>query len=221
MKRFGVIGAGRFGVALAETLASNGADVILLDRDREAVQSLAQTRIKAIQGDAGNQRTLRETGFDSCEAVVVAIGDNIEGSVLATVNCRELGIPTVIAKASTDMHGKVLERIGADVVVYPDRDRALRLAHSLLNRMSIDLMEITDGYSVAEVAAPKALHGKTLVEGGARQLMGVTVLAIRRQGDAPRSPRHTIVASGSEVIQDKDLLVVFGSDENLDKLRHG
>jgi trk system potassium uptake protein TrkA len=219
MKRFGIIGAGRFGVALAESLAANGAEVILLDRDREAVQAFAQTPIKAIQGDAGNLRTLRDAGFESCEAVVIAIGDHMEGSVLATVNCKELGISTVVAKAATDLHGKVLERVGADVVVHPNRDRAIRLARSLLSRTPIDLFEIADGYSVAEVAAPKALQGKTLIEGGVRQKYGVTVLAIRRQSEDPRAPRRTLIANGTETIEEKDILVVFGPDGSLDELR--
>lgn len=219
MKRFGIIGAGRFGMALAESLAANGAEVILLDRDRDTVQALAQTPIKAIQGDASNPRTLRDAGFQNCEAVVIAIGDHMEGSVLATVNCKELGIPTVVAKASTDLHGKVLERVGADVVVYPNRDRALRLARSLLSRTPIDLFEIADGYSVAEVAAPKVLLGKTLIESGVRQKFGVTVLAIRRHASDPRSPRNTLIANGTEVIEEKDILVVFGPDASLDELR--
>lgn len=219
MKRFGIIGAGRFGMALAESLAANGAEVILLDRDRETVQSLAQTPIKAVQGDASNPRTLRDAGLQNCEAVVIAIGDHMEGSVLATVNCKELGIPTVVAKASTDLHGKVLERVGADVVVYPNRDRALRLARSLLSRTPIDLFEIADGYSVAEVAAPKALLGKTLIESGVRQKFGVTVLALRRQASDPRAPRNTLIANGTEVIEEKDILVVFGPDASLDELR--
>lgn len=219
MKRFGIIGAGRFGMALAESLSASGAEVILLDRDREIVQSLAQSSIKAMQGDATNPRTLRDAGFQQCEAVIVAIGDAMEGSVLATVNCKELGIPTVVAKAATDLHGKVLERVGADVVVYPNRDRALRLARSLMNRTPIDLYEIADGYSVAEIAAPKGLVGKTLIEGGVRQRFGVTVLAIRRQADDPRAPRNTLIANGTEVIEESDILVVFGPDGSLDSLR--
>lgn len=219
MKRFGIIGAGRFGMALAESLSANGAEVILLDRDRDVVQSLAQTPIKAIQGDATNPRTLRDAGFQQCEAVIVAIGDHMEGSVLATVNCKELGIPTVVAKAATDLHGKVLERVGADVVVYPNRDRALRLARSLLNRTPIDLYEIADGYSVAEIGAPKSLLGKTLAEAGVRQRFGVTVLAIRRQAADPRAPRTTLIANGTEVIEGSDILVVFGPDASLDSLR--
>ncbi len=219
MKRFGIIGAGRFGMALAESLAANDAEVILVDRNRELVQSLAQSPIKAVQGDATNPRTLRDAGIQDCEAVVVAIGDHMEGSVLATVNCKELGIPTVVAKASTDLHGKVLERVGADVVVYPNRDRALRLARSLLSRTPIDLYEIADGYSVAEILAPKGLLGKTLIEGGVRQKFGITVLAIRRQATDSRTPRKTLIANGTEVIEEQDLLVVFGPDGSLDDLR--
>ena len=220
MKRFGIIGAGRFGTALAEALSAGGADVVLIDKDRAKVQAMAQSRIEAIQGDATEARILAEAGIGQCEAVIVAIGAHVEGSVLATVNCKELGVPTVVAKATTELHGKVLERVGADVVVHPDRDRAMKLAQSLMSRTPIDLYEIADGYSVAEVTAPKGLVGKTLIEGAARQKYGMTVLAIRRVSDDTRAQRQTLIAHGTETIQESDLLVVFAQDTSLDALRN-
>jgi len=219
MKRFGIIGAGRFGTALAETLAASGGEVILLDRRREVVQLFAQTPINAVQGDATNPQTLLDAGFAQCSTVVVAIGDAIESSVLATVNCKDIGVRTVVAKAVTDLHGKVLDRVGADMVVYPNRERALRLARSLMNRTPIDLYEIADGYSVAEITAPRSLSGRTLRESAARQKYGVTVLALRRHAQDPRAPRTTLIATGDEVIEKDDILVVFGPDRNLDELR--
>ena len=220
MKRFGVIGAGRFGSTLAESLASSGAEVILIERNREIVQHYAQSPITAVQGDAGELDTLRELGFATCETVIVGIGENMEGSIMATVNCKELGVRSVIAKASTVMHGKVLERVGADFVVYPNRDRALRLARSLLNRTPIDLFEIANGYSVAEVVPPKGLVGKTLIDVSARQKYGFTVLAIRRRGEDESAPRTSQIAIGTEVIQSTDILVVFGHEDDLEDLRH-
>lgn len=219
MSRFGVIGAGRFGLTLAEKLAASGAEVILLDSSRDKIQALADSPIKAILGDASNLATLQEIGIRGCETVVVAIGDNMEGSVLATVNCKELGVKTVVAKAKSELHGKVLERVGADFVIYAERDRAIRLAQSLLARRSVDPYEIADGYSVAEIAAPKSLAGHTLAESGARQKLGITVLAIRRQEGGERGPRKTIIATGSNVIAENDILIVFGADKDLAELR--
>ncbi|MGI6497084.1 MAG: potassium channel family protein [Kiritimatiellia bacterium] len=220
MKRIGIIGSGRFGQALIESLVQKGTEVILLDNSEERIRDLADYVAKAVQGDATNVRTLKEAGLDSCEVVVVCIGNNMEGSIMATVNCKELGVPTVVSKAVSDLHGKVLKRVGADIVVYPDRDRALRLARSLLSRSPIDLFEIADGVSVSEIIPPKELVGKTLVEGQVRQKLGVTVLAIRRQAEDPRLPRKVILATGNDIVQDGDRLVVFGPDLKIDELAH-
>lgn len=220
MKRIGIIGSGRFGQALIESLAEKGADVLLLDTSQEKVQDAADFVAKAVQADATNARSLKEAGFADCAVVVVCIGNNMEGSIMATVNCKDLGIPTVVAKAVSDLHGKVLKRVGADIVVYPDRDRAQRLARALLSRSPIDLFEIADGISVAEITPPAELVGKTLIEGNVRQQYGVTVLAIRREAEDPRLPRKVIVATGHEKILENDRLIVFGSDLKLDELSH-
>jgi trk system potassium uptake protein TrkA len=220
MKRIGIIGAGRFGQALTEGLAEKGAEVLLIDTNREVIQELSAYVTKAVEGDATNVRALQEAGFQDCDTVVVAIGSNLEGSIMATVNCKELGVPTVVAKATSDMHGKVLKRVGADIVVYPNRDRAMRLARSLLARNPIDLFEIADGISVAEVGVPDMLCDRTLAELAVRKNYGVTVLAIRRLADDPRLPRQVIIATGEERIQKEDRLLVFGTDRKIDDFSH-
>lgn len=220
MKRIGIIGAGRFGQSLAESLAEKGAEVLLIDEKRETVQAISEYVTKAVQGDATNPRALADAGFEECDTVVVAIGTNIEGSIMATVNCKELGISTVVAKAVSDMHGKVLKRVGADIVVYPNKDRATRLARSLLARNPIDLFEIADGVSVAEIAAPDFLIDKTIAEATVRQRFSVTVLAIRRLAEDPRLPRNLIIALGGEKIQREDRLLVFGADKKIDDMAH-
>ena len=125
-KKIGIIGGGRFGMTLAQSLAARDVDVILVDNDWDLVQSLSDSSIRAIRGDGTNPETLKEAGFASCSLAVVAIASSLECSTLATINCKDLGIRTVVAKASSDLHGRVLEKIGADIVVYPDRDRAYR-----------------------------------------------------------------------------------------------
>lgn len=220
MKRIGIIGSGRFGQALIESLVEKGAEVLLIDESHERIQDYADYVTKAVQGDATSARTLKEAGFDACDVVVICIGNNMEGSIMATVNCKDLGVPTVVAKAVSDLHGKVLKRVGADIVVYPDRDRAQRLARSLLSRSPIDLFEITDGVSVAEVVPPDDLVGKTLIEGCVRQNFGVTVLAIRRQAEDPRLPRKVIITTGDEKILKDDRLLVFGPDIRIDAISH-
>ncbi len=216
-KKIGIIGGGRFGMTLAESLAANDVDVTLLDKSWEVIQSLSNSSIHAIHGDGTNPEKLREAGFVDCDVAVIAIASSLESSTLATINCKDLKIRRVIAKASSDLHGRVLERIGADLVVYPDRDRAFRLSKALISRSAMDLFEIADGYSVAEITVPKGLIGKTLIEGNVRQTYGITVLAVRRASDNS-GPRQTIITNGTERLQENDQLVVFGADKSLDLL---
>ncbi|NLE41770.1 MAG: TrkA family potassium uptake protein [Lentisphaerae bacterium] len=217
-KKIGIVGGGRFGMTLAQSLAAKGVDVILVDSDWHVVQSLADTTIRAVHGDGSLPDTLREAGFADCDMAVVAISSSLECSTLATINCKDLGVRRVIAKASSDLQGRVLSKIGADIVVFPDRDRAFRLAKHIIANAPIDLFEIAEGYSVGEISVPKSLVGKTLIEGNVRQVYGVTVLAIRRTSGDGKGPRETIITQGVERLQDGDILVVFGPDENLEKL---
>lgn len=217
-RKIGIIGGGRFGMTLAEHLSANNVDVVLLDKDWDVIQSLSNSPIRAIQGDGTSPEKLREAGFADCEVAVVAISSSLESSTLATINCKDLKIKRVIAKAASDLHGRVLERIGADLVVYPDRDRAFRLSKALISRTAMDLFEIADGYSVAEITVPGALIGKTLIEGNVRQTFGITVLAIRRTTGDGNGPRKTIITKGTEILQETDQLVVFGADVSLNEM---
>ena len=216
--KIGIIGGGRFGMTLAKSLEANHVDVTLVDRDWEIVQSLSDSTIRAVHGDGTNPEILRASGFAETDIAVVAMSSSLECSTLATINCKDLKIAKVIAKASSDLHGRVLERIGADIIVYPERDRAYRLAKSLTSRSPVDLFEIASGYSVAEISVPRAAVGKTLIEAAVRQAFGITVLAIKRSTEGGKGPRQTIITTGKETLQENDLLVVFGADESLDKL---
>lgn len=216
-KRIGIIGSGRFGEALVQALATHGAEVVLMDTDRRKIQELSDYVSKASEGDATNIHALEEAGFAACDTVVVAIGENIEGSVMATVNCKDLGVTTVVAKATSEVHGRVLRRVGADVVIFPNRDRAQRLARSLLSTSQADLFEIADGCYAAEIAAPDAIAGKTLAEADIRRNFDVTVLAIRRLDDTdPAAPRQLIIPRAETLVRTDDRLLVFGASEKID-----
>ena len=218
MKRIGIIGAGRFGASLAENLAEHGAEVLLIDKDRELVQDFSEYVTKAIEGDVTSVRTLEDAGFQECDVVVIAIGTNLEGSIMATVNCKELGVPTVVAKANSDLHGKILKRVGADLVVYPNRDCAKRIARSLLSKGSVDLLEISDGFSIAEIDVPDWLKDKSLEEAEVRKNYNVTVLCVRRLAEDPALPRNVILPSPREIILPDDKLLVFGEDNQINEL---
>lgn len=217
MKRVGIVGAGRFGTALAESLSNAGREVIVLDRNRPAMQAASEFAT-ALQGDATQPHVLEEAGFAECDLAVVAIGSNMEASVMATANCKELRIPNVVAKASSELHGKILRRIGADSVIYPDRDSALRLARAIVNHNGVDFFEVSDGYSIAEIAVPPETAGKSLAESGFRRTTGLTVLCIKRPGEGPDAPRSAAVAQPSDVLHAGDRLVVFGETRKLDSM---
>ena len=216
MKRIGIVGAGRFGLSLAESLANAGLEVVLLDRNRPAMQQ-ANEFATALQGDATQPRVLEEAGFGECDVVVVAIGSNIEASMMVTANCKELGVPNVVAKATSELHGKILRRIGADSVVYPDRDSARRLARALANHDVVDFLEVSEGYSIAEIDVPDGVAGRSLAEADLRRRTGVTVLCIRRAGEG-RKERRAIFPQASDVIEPGDRLIVFGETKRLDEL---
>ena len=136
MNRVAIIGAGQFGMALAESLSEAGVEVLLVERNGNLVQAALNVVSSAVQGDATNARALEDAGLKECDMAVVAIGANVEASLLATANCKELGVPTVISKASSELHGRILKKIGADQVVFPDRESAYRLAHSVMDSES-------------------------------------------------------------------------------------
>lgn len=218
MKRVGIIGAGRFGLSLAEALSEGGVEVLLIERNSGLVQSAANLVAEAVQGDATNARVLEDAGLKECDLAIVSIGSNVEASLLATANCKELGIPTVIAKATSELQGKILEKLGADQVVYPDRESAHRLARSITNRGAFDLLEISEGCSIAEIKVPESCKDKTLSQADLRNKTGVTVLCIRRLDENPKKPRAIIVPGPNDQIHIDDKLIVFGTTKQIDAL---
>ena len=218
MKRIGIIGAGRFGLSLAESLAEAGQEVLLLERNGSLVQKARDIVSEAVQGDATDARTIDEAGLGECDVAVVAIGSNIEASTLATANCKELGIETVVAKATSELHGKILQKIGADQVIFPDRESAHRLARTLANRGAFDLLEISEGYSIAEIKVPDVCKEKTLAQADLRNRTGVTVLCIRRRDENPKNPRAVIVPGPNDQIHADDKLIVFGTTKQIDDI---
>lgn len=217
MKRIGIIGAGRFGMALAESLTNAGTEVLLIDRNRPAIQNASEFAT-ALQGDATQPHVLEEAGFGECDLVVVAIGSNIEASMMATANCKELGVPNVVAKATSELHGKILRRIGADTVVYPDRDSAHRLARAIANHDVIDFLEVSEGFSIAEIDVPDGMRGKSLADCDFRNTTGLTILCIRRADADPAKPRTVVIPRADALLQSDDKLIVFGETKKLDGL---
>jgi trk system potassium uptake protein TrkA len=211
-RTFGVIGLGRFGYHVARTLAQGGAEVIACDVDEEKVREVSEYVSLAYVLDATDAKALKESGIANVDTAVVSIGENIEASILIVVQLKELGVKEVVAKAITPLHGKVLEKLGVDRVVYPEKEMAIRVAHSLLAGEFIEEIPIGEKHSLFELKAFDFMLGKTLRELDVRRRFGVSVLAIKRGENLIVNP------VGDEKVLPGDILVVLGTTEQLSSM---
>lgn len=220
MKRqqFGVIGLGRFGSAIAVTLTELGHDVIGVDGDELPVQRLADVITHALQIDATDEKALRAAGIRDVEVAVVSIGENIESSLLVVMQLRELGVQRIVAKAVTPLHGRILEKLGVSRVIFPEREMAIRIAHSLVMPNVIDYIELSRDFSIVEVPAPDAFVGRTLKQLELRPRLGLTLIAIKRKADDTGAVVTNIAPAADETIRSGDILALLGSNERLSQL---
>ena len=215
---FAVIGLGRFGSAMARTLTDLGQDVIGIDADEERVQRHADVIRSAVQLDANDERALRAVGVQDVDVVVISIGENIEASLLAVMLVKDLGVRRVIAKAVTTLHGRILERIGVDRVIFPEREMAIRVAHSLVVPNVLDYIELSRDFSIIEIPAPRDFAGKSLKQLQLRNRYGLTLIAIKRK-PAGGGPEVTNVApNADDRILAGDILALLGPNERLAQL---
>lgn len=215
MAFFGVIGLGRFGSNVARALYERGEEVLAIDRDPERVHEIGAFASQALVADCRDREALASTGLAETDAAVVSIGQNMEASILATLYVRELGVKRIVAKALTLDHAKVLKRLGATEVVFPERDMAYRLAERLATPNVFERFAVSEGFSAVELSVPAPLVGLTLREAELRSRYGVTVVAIRKQGE-----RVIVVPDGSERVEPGDVLVVIGPDEQVRAFEH-
>lgn len=217
-RTYAVIGLGRFGSAVASTLAELGEDVIGIDSNEDKVRELADVLSQAVQLEASDVKALREVGVQDVDTAVISIGENIEASLLVVMQVKDLGVPTVIAKAVTPLHGRILEKLGVSRVIYPERDMATRLAHSLVVPNVLDYIEVSQEYAIVEVESPQAFVGQSLKELALRPRYGLTLIAIKRKGSGSM-PLVTLVApSADERIQAGDVLSLLGATERLGQI---
>ena len=209
MKQFIIIGIGKFGESIATNLYKMGHDVLAVDIDEERVQHIANKVTHAVQADATEEGTLEALGVKHFDGAVVTIGESVQASILITLLCKELGIRHVLAKAQNELHAKVLYKIGADRVVFPERDMGLRVAHSLVSTSFLDYIELTPDYSIVELKAAKDWQGKSLKDLNIRAKYGINIMAIKQDDKVVVSP------AADDVIQRDDVLVVIGKAEDI------
>jgi trk system potassium uptake protein TrkA len=205
-----VIGLGRFGSALAEDLQRLGHEVLAVDMSANLVQEYSDRLTHVVQVDATSEAAMRQIGAHEFHVAVVAIGSGIEASLLSTGVLVDLGVPEIWAKAITAPHGRLLERVGAKHVVYPERDTGRRVAHLLSGRL-IDYIEFDDGYTIVKMRAPRETWNRTLGESALRSKYGVTVVGVKRRGEAFT---HALPDTS---VQEGDLIIVSGPGTVVEK----
>jgi len=212
-KQFAVIGLGRFGTSVAKTLTALGHEVLALDKNEHAVHDIMNDVTQAVQADAREEETLRALGVRNLDVAVVAMGDDLEANILITLMLKEMGIPYVVAKAQTTQHGKVLEKIGADKIVYPEKDMGIRLANNLIKTNVMDFIDLSLDYSIFEIIAPAKFINKSIGTLNLRAVYKINVLAIKRGID-----QIQIAPGANAVIEEKDILVIVCNKKALSKL---
>lgn len=213
MKTYMIVGLGRFGSEVARKLYSLGCEVMVLDTHSELVQQISSEVTHAVVADARDKEVLRALGAKDFDCAVVAIGGSLADSVLATMNLKELGVPYVVCKAHDDTHRQVLQKLGADQVVIPEQENAVRLARSLSSPNVLDYIELSDEYGIVESPVPKSWLGKSLRELNVRAKLGVNILAIRRDGQINISP------GADFVFLQNDVIVVLGDTAALNAVQ--
>ncbi|MBP2662864.1 MAG: ktrA [Firmicutes bacterium] len=211
-KQFAVIGLGRFGTSIATTLFKLGHEVLAIDVNEEQVQKISETVTHVVQADTTDENTLKALGIRNFDVVVVAIGEDIQANVLTTLLLKELGVNYIVAKARNELHGKMLAKIGADRVVYPERDMGLRVAHNLVSTNVLEYIELSPDLGVAEITAPKILVGRSLAETNLRVKYEINVVAIKRDEALLVPP------PSDEKIRTGDILILVGQTKGIQKM---
>jgi trk/ktr system potassium uptake protein len=212
MGEFAVIGMGRFGRSVALTLAELGHKVLAIDKNEEPLRSVSDEVTHALQLDTTDADALSSVGITNFDAVVVAIGDFVEESILTTVLLTEMGCKKIVAKAVDELQGKVLSKVGAHVVVFPERDMGVRMAHTLAAPGVLDYLEISPTFSIEELSVSDRLVGQTLGQLDLKSRFGISVLLIRRDS-------QLVISPGPDTsLQKGDVLVVVGENRQLSRL---
>lgn len=213
MKTFVVIGLGRFGTAVATELCSLGHEVLAIDGREEIVQAIAERVTHAVAGDARDPAVLRALGVRNYDCAVVAVGDDVGNSALITLNLKELGMKEVVCKAQSHVHRKVLQKIGADQVVFPEHEMGVKLAQGLSHSNLLNFIELSEDYGIVEISPPKSWAGSSIRTLDVRARYAVNIIAIRTKSGT------MIVAPGPDyIVQADDIIITLGRNDDISRL---
>lgn len=226
MGQFVVIGLGRFGSSIARALSEKNFEVLAIDKDESQVKAMEGVVSQAVVLDATDEKSLRELGINDFDTAIVSMGDTVEDSIMITLTLKEMGVKQVIVKAKSELHAKILKKVGADRITFPERDMADRLAQSLASPKIFDFIEVSETYGIVEMVAPKKFSNKTLTDLKLRDKYKVSAVAIKRKipvskpdGSTDFKEEIVVGPGGADEIIAGDVLILLGRNEDLDKIR--
>ena len=208
-KEYVVIGLGRFGGSIVRELNALDMDVMAIDKDEHRVDEYSDIATHAVVADTTDEAVMKSLGIRNFDHVIVSIGENIQASTLTTLILKELGVKKVTAKAQNDYHAKILNKIGADTVVHPERDMGRRIAHNVASATVLDYLELSDEHSIVEMKATEVMAGKTLIDLDIRAQFGINIIAIKRRKEIIVSPDPDMA------LEFDDILIMIGHDNDL------
>ena len=211
-KEFVVFGLGRFGRSVTTKLAESGCGVLVVDNDEDKIQEMADIVTYAVRADVCDSEMIETLGISNFDGAIVAIGENLEASVMITILVKELGIPFVLAKAQTDIHAKVLKKVGADTVVFPEKETGIRIAHNLMMGNLFNAIELSSTTSMMEIDVPESWDGQSITELNLRAKYKVNVIGIKHKSELNINP------DPEEQLSKDDILIVIGKNDTLNKL---
>jgi trk system potassium uptake protein len=211
-KQYAVIGMGRFGSSVATTLYNEGVEVLAIDKSEQHIEDHKEHVTHAVIGDSTDEQTLKAVGIRNFDTVIVAIGDDIQASILTVLILKEMGVSNVVAKALNKHHAQVLFKVGADKVIFPERDMGERVAHQLMASPNVlNFIELSDDYSIEEIKLPMSMAGKNLIEINLRAKYNITVIGVKTANKVDISP------DPEKTLRAEDILIVLGENGDLNR----
>jgi len=227
MKQFAVIGLGTFGMSVAVELMKKGAQVLAIDTDEQKVQEVSSMVTQAAVVDSTDEASLKEMGIADFDCVVVAIGNNIEASILTTLILKDIGVKNIVVKGIDDLHAKVLQKLGADRIIFPEKEMGEKVAQSLVSPNILEKIEISPEYDMAEIVVPRSFVDKTIGELDIRVKYKLHVIGIKRKmpymtddGETDFKEELIIAPSATEVLQEGDVFVTIGKYADIEKVKN-
>ncbi len=212
-KQFAILGLGRFGQSIAKTLVDNGCDVLCVDKNIDAVNEMSKYASNVTRADVADVHAMSALGLNNFDVVIIAIGENMEAGIMATLIAKEMGVQNVITKAKNEIQKSILQKVGADRVVLPEKDMGIRIATSLITSNIIDFISLSDKFTIAEIEPRKEWIDVSLKKSNIRAEHRLNVVAIKRNNDIIVSPK------AEEIIQKDDILVIIGTIADIQKTK--